>query len=108
MYTKHTYTDSDLIALKALEKENSEEEAHNSSPKHTNKRRKRGSCESNMIKQSKTLHGESESDQSKRKHYPFATNASKPLYRLDPLFLDRVAKHTFELVVQLSLMVLTS
>ncbi|CAF2050574.1 unnamed protein product [Brassica rapa] len=23
MYTKHTYTDSDLIALKALEKENS-------------------------------------------------------------------------------------
>ena len=59
-----------------------EEEAHNSSPKQTNKRRKRGSCEGNMIKQSKTLHGESESDESKRKHYPFATtHASKPLYR---------------------------
>ncbi|ESQ35243.1 hypothetical protein EUTSA_v10006918mg [Eutrema salsugineum] len=44
-----------------LQVENAQE-VHNSSHKQTNKRRNRGSCESNMKKRSKTVHDESEGD----------------------------------------------
>ncbi|KAL0865129.1 hypothetical protein Bca101_044247 [Brassica carinata] len=42
--------------------EDVQQEAHNSSPKQTNKRSKRGSCDGKMKKRSKTVHGESEKD----------------------------------------------
>ncbi|KAL1218424.1 Centromere protein C [Cardamine amara subsp. amara] len=42
------------------------QEVHNSSQKQTNKRRKRGSCESNMKKRSKTVHGDIGEDKQKK------------------------------------------